>query len=146
MLAVDERSLLDRAGPLTISAKAVVRAHDRILLLQQPDGLWDLPGGKLEPGEGITAGLVREVFEETGLAVQGGRLLGDWIRQRPGRPDLFVTLFLCDIDGKPKRSRITLSAEHQDARFFDIEAALALDMIEGYRRAVRQTYLALTAA
>lgn len=31
---------------------------------------WELPGGKVDPGETIREGLVREIFEETGLAVQ----------------------------------------------------------------------------
>ena len=37
---------------------------------------YDLPGGALDPGEDGAAALVREFGEETGLAVQPGRLLG----------------------------------------------------------------------
>ncbi|WP_232792214.1 NUDIX domain-containing protein [Actinacidiphila yeochonensis] len=50
-------------------------AEDRVLLLQRgPDaafapGLWDLPTGKHEPGEPVTATAVRELREETGLVV-----------------------------------------------------------------------------
>ncbi|WP_431979790.1 NUDIX domain-containing protein [Streptomyces qinglanensis] len=63
--------------PLLV-ATAVV--HDpqtgRILLLQRgPDasfapGMWDLPGGKSEPGEPVTGTAVRELAEETGLTVR----------------------------------------------------------------------------
>ena len=39
-------------------------------------GLWSVPGGRVEPGETEQAAVVREVAEETGLAVSAGTLLG----------------------------------------------------------------------
>jgi 8-oxo-dGTP diphosphatase len=36
-------------------------------------GCWELPGGKMDFGERLVDALVREVGEETGLAVEGGR-------------------------------------------------------------------------
>jgi ADP-ribose pyrophosphatase YjhB (NUDIX family) len=39
-------------------------------------GLWSLPGGRVEPGESDEQAVVREVWEETGLDVTVGRLLG----------------------------------------------------------------------
>ncbi|MEU3191582.1 NUDIX domain-containing protein [Streptomyces sp. NPDC006992] len=66
-------------GSLTLLGAAVV-VHDpetgRILLLQRgPDasfapGMWDIPGGKSEPGEPVTGTAVRELTEETGLTVR----------------------------------------------------------------------------
>jgi 8-oxo-dGTP diphosphatase len=52
----------------------------RLLLVQRANppsrGCWSVPGGRVEPGETLTAAAAREVTEETGLIVTVGRLLG----------------------------------------------------------------------
>lgn len=53
---------------------AVVQHDGRVLLLQRPEhdfmgGIWELPSGKVEPGESLDQALIREVKEETGLSV-----------------------------------------------------------------------------
>jgi len=57
---------------------AVFDGAGRLLLQQRTDegGPWGLPGGAMELGESIEAAAVRETFEETGLRVRPGALLG----------------------------------------------------------------------
>ncbi len=48
--------------------------RDKVLLSKRPDnvphgGLWEFPGGKLKPYEGVQAALARELFEELHLTV-----------------------------------------------------------------------------
>ncbi|MFQ5894603.1 MAG: (deoxy)nucleoside triphosphate pyrophosphohydrolase [Nitrospinota bacterium] len=59
---------------------AIVRRGGRILICQRPPGgpfggLWEFPGGKVEPGEEPERCLRREVREELGLEVEVGPLL-----------------------------------------------------------------------
>jgi len=57
-----------------VGVGAVIVERGRVLLVrrgQEPlKGKWSLPGGLLELGEALTAGVVREVKEETGLTVE----------------------------------------------------------------------------
>lgn len=57
---------------------AVIRKNGRYLIGKRPaggllGGLWEFPGGKVEPGESHDQALVREVIEETDLEVRLGR-------------------------------------------------------------------------
>jgi len=55
-----------------VSAVALIDPEGRVLLAQRPEGksmagLWEFPGGKVEPGETPEAALVRELQEELGI-------------------------------------------------------------------------------
>jgi 8-oxo-dGTP diphosphatase len=58
-----------------VVACALIDPDGRVLLAQRPPekamgGLWEFPGGKVEPGETPEATLIRELAEELGIAVQ----------------------------------------------------------------------------
>ncbi|MBN2740278.1 MAG: 8-oxo-dGTP diphosphatase MutT [Rhodobacteraceae bacterium] len=60
---------------LLVSAVALIDTEGRILLAQRPEGkslagLWEFPGGKVEPGETPEACLIRELREELGIETQ----------------------------------------------------------------------------
>jgi 8-oxo-dGTP diphosphatase len=60
---------------LLVVACALVDVDNRILLTQRPEGkslagLWEFPGGKVEPGETPEAALIRELYEELGITVR----------------------------------------------------------------------------
>ncbi len=59
---------------------AVVIHDGRLLLVQRGrgagQGLWSIPGGRVEGGERMTDAVAREVMEETGLSVEPGPWVG----------------------------------------------------------------------
>jgi len=60
---------------LLVVACALVDADRRVMIAQRPmdkamAGLWEFPGGKIEPGETPEAALIRELDEELGIATQ----------------------------------------------------------------------------
>jgi len=55
-----------------VSAVALIDGDGRVLLAERPEGksmagLWEFPGGKVEPGETPEAALIRELHEELGI-------------------------------------------------------------------------------
>ncbi len=58
-----------------VAACALIDADNRILIAQRPEGkalagLWEFPGGKVEPGERPEETLIRELMEELGITVK----------------------------------------------------------------------------
>ena len=58
-----------------VSACALIDPDSRVLIAQRPPGktmagLWEFPGGKVEPGERPEQTLIRELKEELGIAVE----------------------------------------------------------------------------
>jgi 8-oxo-dGTP diphosphatase len=60
---------------LLVAACALIDADSRVLIAKRPAGkdmagLWEFPGGKVDPGERPEVTLVRELKEELGIDVQ----------------------------------------------------------------------------
>jgi 8-oxo-dGTP diphosphatase len=60
---------------LLVVACALIDADRRVLIAQRPEGkslagLWEFPGGKVEPGESPEAALIRELEEELGISTK----------------------------------------------------------------------------
>ena len=65
MLLVVAAMIRDRAGRVLLQQRPPGKAHA---------GLWEFPGGKVEPGESPRESLVRELEEELGLTLEGETL------------------------------------------------------------------------
>lgn len=115
---------------LTVSA--VARRRDgggEILLIQRADNShWGLPGGHVEPGESVAQATVREVLEETGWAIELGRLIGVYsdpafqtVESSSGERSQFINLcfeaWVIGEGGQPITPEETL-----DSGFFALDA------------------------
>ncbi len=91
---------MDTPPPVPVVC-AIIRRDDRIMLAQRPPdkklgGLWEFPGGKVEPGESAEAALHRELQEELGCAVRITQTLAPFVHAYDwGRIELIP--FLCEL-------------------------------------------------
>jgi 8-oxo-dGTP diphosphatase len=97
-----------------VSAVALVDADGRVLLAQRPPGksmagLWEFPGGKVNPGETPETALIRELAEELGIDVAAS-CLAPFTFASHTYPDfhLLMPLYVCR-----KWSRMPMAREGQ---------------------------------
>ena len=102
----------------------------RILLIRRGhppgEGLWSVPGGRVEPGETDAEAVVREVREETGLAVAVGALLGSVVREGPG-----ATYDIFDYAATPAGGTLRAGDDAADAAWFAVPELDGLPMTPG---------------
>jgi 8-oxo-dGTP diphosphatase len=86
---------------LLVAACALVDPDGRVLLAKRPAGkplagLWEFPGGKIEPGETPEAALIRELEEELGIRI-AGKCLAPLSFASHSYPDfhLLMPLYVC---------------------------------------------------
>ncbi len=92
-----------------VAAVALIDPDGRVLIAQRPEGkamagLWEFPGGKVEPGETPEAALIRELDEELGIGTWAS-CLAPLTFASHGYPDfhLLMPLYACRRwDGVPQ--------------------------------------------
>jgi mutator protein MutT len=109
--------LLIREG----SALLVHRAPDRAVF----PGVWDFPGGHVEPGESAPDALVRELVEELEVVIVRPAGAGDLVLEDEG---WHLTVWIVtDWTGTPRNAQ---PDEHDDLAWFGLDDALALDFAD----------------
>lgn len=113
-------------GLLLVAAAALVDVDGRVLICRRPEGkpfggLWEFPGGKLEPGETPEACLIRELREELGLEVNAA-CLSPFVFASHAYPEthLLMPLFLLRRwEGQPQPREHAALAWVRPAKLFD---------------------------
>ena len=109
--------------PLIVTAAIAIR-EGRVLITQRPPGardagLWEFPGGKLEPGESPEEALRREIAEELGVAVQVGGIF-DVVHYRYAWGDVLLLAYRCELADAPLRHLEV--ADHRWVAFAELDA------------------------
>lgn len=117
-----------------VSVKGVLFVGADIVLLKNERDEWELPGGRLEPGEEPDRCLSREISEELGIRVEIEDLLDCWrYPVLPTKEVLIVTYGVRPL----AQAELRLSHEHKALGRFALLDIAGLNMPEGYRRGIR---------
>jgi 8-oxo-dGTP diphosphatase len=105
---------------------ALVREGTRVLMSRRrPDqpmpGLWEFPGGKVEPGESPTEALAREVREELGCEIEVGRIF-EVVFHVYDEFDLYMLVYAATItSGTPRAVEVAEIAWVEAARLPELD-------------------------
>jgi ADP-ribose pyrophosphatase YjhB (NUDIX family) len=127
-----------------IRVTGVLVENGKILLVNQKvssNRSWSLPGGRLEQGETLEEGIIRELFEETGLNVKVIKLLYICDKSDAAPPLLHITFLLERASGEIKLPTNEFDENPiYDVKFVDINEITQYGFSELFRNLVREGF------
>jgi 8-oxo-dGTP pyrophosphatase MutT (NUDIX family) len=136
-----------RLGKLSVGCTAVVfdPTRQKVLLTQRGDnGRWCLPGGHMEPGESATEACARELWEETGLRAQVGKLIGvysspHWLLEYADGARCQM-VGLC-FEAEPIGGALGLSDETTAYGYFTAAEIASMDVMDHHRERIADAFV-----
>ena len=129
-----------------VGVGAIIIDQERVLLVRRGKeplaGSWSIPGGLLDIGETLSQAVVREAFEESGLTVEAGELLGVYDRimldaNQRTRYHYVLVDFLCRrISGE-----LQAAGDAADARWFTSNELGEISLAEDTAEVIRLAFL-----
>ncbi len=120
------------AYPVSVKGVLLTSDGDVVLLLNERDE-WELPGGRIEPGESSAECLAREIREELGLQVDVGAPLDTCLFEVIPGKHVFIATYRCTLTGPYAP---VVSHEHKRVGTF-APHALPVNLPDGYRRSIQ---------
>ncbi len=98
-----------------LDTRAAIFDGDKILLVQESDGLWSMPGGWVDVSESIASNTVKEVWEEAGIRAKAVRLIALHDRKQHNLPKYIYNItkafVLCEaLSGSFKENTETIAS------------------------------------
>lgn len=92
---------------ISVACGALLNEQGEVLMAQRPPGriaagYWELPGGKIEPGETVAQALARELAEELDITVQACAPLCDFVQPYTDRRVHLQTRWVWQFSGMPR--------------------------------------------
>ena len=104
-----------------LDTRAAVFEGEKILLVQENNGEWSLPGGWCEVNTSIAENVVKEVKEEAGLDVRAERILAIQDRSKHNLPVYAYGVCKIYIQCTPLGVSFEANLETTDARYFAVD-------------------------
>lgn len=120
---------------LPVSVKGVLVRDGRVVLVDNPRGEWELPGGKLEQDEQPADCVAREMREELGVEVRVGTLLDAWVYRIGAGSDVLVIAYGCEAVAWPTT---LASPEGKTIGLFALDELAAIPLPAGYHAPIRR--------
>jgi ADP-ribose pyrophosphatase YjhB (NUDIX family) len=134
---------ISKEGKIRLGCSVILfnETKDKVLLTRRSDNnQWCLPGGIIDPGESVTEGCEREVWEETSLSVRVVRLTGVYsnpntitIYPDGNKAHVIVLNFIVEQIG----GELSLSNETTDARYFPVSEAIRMDLFHSHAEIIQ---------
>lgn len=99
---------------------AVIQDQKILLVKEQIEGKWSLPGGWADVGISVKENVEKEMREESGLITKATRLVAifDWLKSRQSAPfSLYKIVMLCEPEG----GHFEANSETEDSGFFALD-------------------------
>lgn len=122
-----------KAPRFPISIKGVLIFEGKVLLLKNERDEWELPGGKLEPGETPEECVIREIEEETGIKATINRVLRPYIFNVMDKIPVLIIPYECKFKNF---ENIKISSEHKEIGVHKIEDLDKINLPVGYRKTI----------
>ena len=122
-----------------LTVRGIIKNNNELLVLKRhpksrtdPE-MWELPGGKVEPGEFFTDALVREIKEETNLDVSVGDFCEAIQNDYSHKRTVQIMMYLENIEGEVK-----ISDEHTDWKWATLEEIKTLNISTSLKKLLKK--------
>ena len=120
---------------LPTSIKGVLLVEGGVVLVKNPRNEWELPGGRIEPGESPESTLAREFEEELAIQINVATPIDSYIFEVLPERNVRIVTYGCTLAGSfaPR-----ISDEHTEYCVCPIDELGALNLPSGYRQSIER--------